>query len=142
MTVRRGLVAVLCVAALAVAAPAAALQAASSTAGTSTATAPAQTTTAAPTTAAPTTAAPTTQPAAPAPAPAQPAASGNDHRAARLILVVLAAILVAILLLWGFARWWAWEPPWAVRWRHATAEAGWRASAWWSEFTDWLRLGR
>jgi hypothetical protein len=26
--------------------------------------------------------------------------------------------------------------------RHATAEAGWRTSAAWAEFTDWLRLGR
>jgi hypothetical protein len=49
---------------------------------------------------------------------------------------------VILLVLWAFARWWAWEPHWLVRWRHATAEAGWRASAAWAEFTDWLRLGR
>jgi hypothetical protein len=57
-------------------------------------------------------------------------------------LVVVGALLVGLLVLWGVARWWAWEPPWLVRWRHATAEAGWRASAAWAEFTDWLRLGR
>jgi hypothetical protein len=57
-------------------------------------------------------------------------------------LVVLGALVVALLALWGLARWWAWEPRWLVRWRHATAEAGWRASAAWAEFTDWLRLGR
>ena len=57
-------------------------------------------------------------------------------------LIVVAALLVMLLALWAFARWWAWEPHWLARWRHATAEAGWRASAAWAEFTDWLRLGR
>jgi hypothetical protein len=57
-------------------------------------------------------------------------------------LVVLGALIVGVLVLWLIARWWAWEPRWLVRWRHATAEAGWRASAAWAEFTDWLRLGR
>ena len=84
---------------------------------------------------------------APAPAPAaaatQPAApSTSSHKAARLALIVVAALLLMLLALWGFARWWAWEPHWLARWRHATAEAGWRASAAWAEFTDWLRLGR
>ena len=37
------------------------------------------------------------------------------------------------------ARWWAYHPPWLVRSRHATAEAGWRTSAAWAEFRDWLR---
>jgi len=57
-------------------------------------------------------------------------------------LIVVGALALALLCAWGFARWWAWEPAWLVRWRHATAEAGWRASAAWAEFTDWLRLGR
>lgn len=61
---------------------------------------------------------------------------------AALGAIALGAVLVALLGLWAFARWWAWEPRWAVRWRHATGEAGWRASAAWAEFTDWLRLGR
>jgi hypothetical protein len=59
-----------------------------------------------------------------------------------LLVVVVGAIVLAALVLGAFARWWAWEPLWLVRWRHATAEAGWRASAAWAEFTDWLRLGR
>ena len=66
------------------------------------------------------------------------AASGG----APLVLVVLGAIALAVIVLWAFALWWAAEPPWLVRWRHATGEAGWRASAAWAEFTDWLRLGR
>ena len=85
---------------------------------------------------------------APAPAPATTAApapatqSTASHKGARLALIVVGALLVMLLALWAFARWWAWEPHWLVRWRHATAEAGWRASAAWAEFTDWLRLGR
>ena len=86
---------------------------------------------------------------APAPAPAPAAAatppaaqSTASHKGARLALIVVAALLVMLLALWAFARWWAWEPHWLARWRHATAEAGWRASAAWAEFTDWLRLGR
>jgi cobalamin biosynthesis Mg chelatase CobN len=86
---------------------------------------------------------------APAPAPAPAAAatqttpqSTSSHKGARLALIVVAALLLMLLALWAFARWWAWEPHWLARWRHATAEAGWRASAAWDEFTDWLRLGR
>jgi cobalamin biosynthesis Mg chelatase CobN len=91
---------------------------------------------------------PTAAATAPAPAPAPAAAtqtapqSTSSHKGARLALIVLGALLVMLLALWAFARWWAWEPHWLVRWRHATAEAGWRASAAWAEFTDWLRLGR
>jgi hypothetical protein len=87
-----------------------------------------------------------TQPAAgaPTPAPATQAAAQptSTHRGVRLALIVVAALLLMLLALWAFARWWAWEPDWLVRSRHATAEAGWRASAAWAEFTDWLRLGR
>ncbi len=116
------------------------------TTGTGAATQPPATTTIAPnatTTAA--TPAPVPAPAttaAPAPAPAPATQSTPSHKGARLALIVVGALLVMLLALWAFARWWAWEPHWLARWRHATAEAGWRASAAWAEFTDWLRLGR
>jgi hypothetical protein len=84
----------------------------------------------------------TATPAAATPATTTAPTTSGNGRGLRLILVVLGAIVLAALALWAFARWWAWEPPWAARWRHATAEAGWRASAAWAEFTDWLRLGR
>ena len=58
------------------------------------------------------------------------------------VLILAGAALIVALVLLAFARWWAWEPPWLLRWRHATGEAGWRAGEAWSEFTDWLRLGR
>ena len=78
----------------------------------------------------------------PRPATQAAAQSTASHSGARLALIVVGALLLMLLALWAFARWWAWEPHWLVRWRHATAEAGWRASAAWAEFTDWLRLGR
>jgi cobalamin biosynthesis Mg chelatase CobN len=114
------------------------------TTGTGAATQPPATTTIAPNA---TTTAATPAPA-PAPAPAVTTAtapatqSTASHKGARLALIVVGALLVMLLALWAFARWWAWEPHWLARWRHATAEAGWRASAAWAEFTDWLRLGR
>jgi hypothetical protein len=106
------------------------------TTGTGAATQPPATTTIAPN--ATTTAATPATTTAPAPA----TQSTASHKGARLALIVIGALLVMLLALWAFARWWAWEPHWLARWRHATAEAGWRASAAWAEFTDWLRLGR
>ncbi len=57
-------------------------------------------------------------------------------------LGVLGALLALAGLGYGLSRWLAWDPSWAGSARHAVGEAGWRASATWSEFTDWLRLGR
>jgi hypothetical protein len=57
-------------------------------------------------------------------------------------LAVIGALMALAALLYGLARWWAWEPRWLVRARHAGAEAGWRASGSWAEFMDWVRLGR
>jgi hypothetical protein len=90
----------------------------------------------------------------PAPKPAPGAADGAIRRATEdpggdggispaLVVLLIAAAAVAIALaLVAAARWWVWEPRWLVRWRHATAEAGWRTGTAWSEFADWLRLGR
>jgi hypothetical protein len=85
-------------------------------------------------------AAPTTQ-AAPA-APTSQAPAADNGRSVPIAVIAVGAVLLAAVALWAFARWWAWEPPWLVRWHHSTGEAGWRASAAWAEFTDWLRLGR
>lgn len=60
-------------------------------------------------------------------------------------LVALAVLAVAAAiagLLWALARFVAFDPPWLAAGRHATSEAGWRASASWADFADWLRLGR
>ncbi|WP_354699125.1 hypothetical protein DSM112329_04832 [Paraconexibacter sp. AEG42_29] len=114
--------------------------------------------TAAPTTstAAPTTQAavtPTPQPApsvTPAPvvadgailAAARNTSSDSDLPAPFVALALLAALAALAALAVFSTRWLAFEPRWVVRSRHATAEAGWRTSAAWAEFRDWLRLGR
>lgn len=105
--------------------------------------------------AAPTTATTTPQPdptVTPAPAvnddaiPAAatgPVSSGaDDAPAPLLVLAVMLGVLLVLAGLWAAARWFGFDPPWLARWRHATQEAGWRASAAWSEFADWVRLGR
>lgn len=69
-------------------------------------------------------------------------ADGGPAPAALVLLAVLGTLLLAGLVGWGAARWWAWEPRSLERLRHALGEAGWRTGAAWSEFTDWVRLGR
>jgi hypothetical protein len=59
-----------------------------------------------------------------------------------IVAAVLAALLILVCLAWGAARWWAYEPRWAVLLRHCLAEATWRLASTWDEFSDWLRLGR
>jgi hypothetical protein len=119
--------------------------------GTTTATTPAPgAATATATTATATTPAATTpQPTAPQPTPqttttAAGATADDDGGTpgAAVLLIVLTGLLLLLLAVWGAMRWWAWEPSWLLRSRHASAEAGWRVSAAWAEFTDWLRLGR
>lgn len=66
----------------------------------------------------------------------------NDAPFPVLILAILAALLALCATTFGFVRWFAWEPAWMVRLRHSTGEAGWRASSTFSEFADFVRLGR
>lgn len=66
----------------------------------------------------------------------------NHAPFALIALAVLAGLLALAALAVGLARWRAWEPAWADRFRHAAGEAGWRASSTWSEFTDFVRFGR
>ncbi len=67
---------------------------------------------------------------------------GADAPFPVLLLAILAGLLAAGGLTFAFVRWFAWEPTWAIRFRHATGEAGWRASSTFSEFADFVRLGR
>jgi hypothetical protein len=59
-----------------------------------------------------------------------------------VVAIVIGVLALLAVAAWTAAWWWAWEPGWWLRTRHATAEAGWRTSAAWAEFRDWLRLGR
>ncbi len=59
-----------------------------------------------------------------------------------IVLAAIAALLLLACAAWAFARSRAYEPHWLVSLRHAMAEAGFRTSATWAEFTDWARIGR
>jgi hypothetical protein len=61
---------------------------------------------------------------------------------AAIAAAVVAAVLVLACIGWALARRRAFEPHWMLSLRHAMAEAGFRLSATWAEFADWVRLGR
>ncbi len=75
-------------------------------------------------------------------APVAKAASTTKLSTGAIVAAVLAALLIVVCLAWAAARWWAYAPRWAVSLRHSLAEAGWRLSGVWEEFSDWARLGR
>jgi hypothetical protein len=58
------------------------------------------------------------------------------------VAAVLAGLIALSCLVWGIFRFGAFEPRWLLSLRHAIAEAGFRTSATWAEFSDWVRLGR
>jgi hypothetical protein len=59
-----------------------------------------------------------------------------------IALVALGAVVVLACVVWSLSRVLTFEPRWTLLLRHAIAEAGFRASATWAEFSDWARLGR
>jgi hypothetical protein len=59
-----------------------------------------------------------------------------------LALAIVGGLLGLAGLAWGIERWGAWEPGWLLASRHAVGEAGFRVSATWADFTDWVKLGR
>jgi hypothetical protein len=61
---------------------------------------------------------------------------------AAIVIAVVAGLLALGCAAWAIARARAYEPHWLLSARHAVAEAGFRASSTWSEFSDWVRLGR
>jgi hypothetical protein len=72
---------------------------------------------------------------------AHASSSGNVSGAA-IAAAAVAALVALGCLAWALARMSAFEPRWTLSLRHAVAEAGFRASAMWAEFSDWVRLGR
>lgn len=77
-----------------------------------------------------------------APAAVPAAATPSEAPVPVLLLALLGGLLALGVLAWALARWWAFEPRWLLGTRHACTEAGYRASATWAEFSDWMRLGR
>lgn len=70
------------------------------------------------------------------------ATSSGKLSNAAIAAVAIAAIAIVCCLAWGIVRMTAFEPRWLQSLRHSIAEAGFRASATWAEFSDWARLGR
>jgi hypothetical protein len=60
---------------------------------------------------------------------------------AAIVIAVIGGLLALGCLAWAIARAQAFEPHWLLSARHALAEAGFRASSTWAEFSDWIRLG-
>lgn len=67
--------------------------------------------------------------------------SGGKLSAGALAGAVVAAVVALLCLVWALGRAFAYEPRWTLGLRHSLAEAAFRASSTWAEFTDWLRLG-
>ena len=80
--------------------------------------------------------------AAPAAAHAQRLTPTHGLSSAGIALVVLAGAVLLLCVAWGISRMLTFEPRWTLSLRHAMAEASFRASATWAEFSDWARLGR
>jgi hypothetical protein len=59
-----------------------------------------------------------------------------------IALGVLGALLALGGLIYGLVHCLGFDPRWTHRVRHAVAEAGWRTGNTWSEFADWVRIGR
>jgi hypothetical protein len=70
-------------------------------------------------------------------------ASGSSGKLSTtaIIAAAVAALIALGALAWGIARMRAYEPRWTLSLRHSMAEAGFRASATWAEFSDWIRTG-
>jgi hypothetical protein len=87
-----------------------------------------------------------TEPATTTPAPQsdKPLSKAQDRGLAWLTigLLALAAVLLGVLVVVLLWRVRGWDPRWLKRWRHSTAEAGWRAGLSGAEIRDFIRLGR
>jgi hypothetical protein len=70
---------------------------------------------------------------------AKPSSGGLSTGA--ILAAALGGLLALACLAWAVFRLGAFEPHWLLSLRHSIAEAGFRASATWAEFTDWIRLG-
>ena len=78
-----------------------------------------------------------------APATGEPASPADDSPSVWLIvLIVVGALVVLAWLLYFLGRWMGWDGRRLAGARQDVDEAAYRASGTWSDFRDWLRLGR
>jgi hypothetical protein len=68
--------------------------------------------------------------------------TGGGLSGAAIAAAAIGGLAAALCLAWGVSRMLTLEPRWTLSLRHSMAEAGFRASATWAEFGDWMRLGR
>lgn len=59
-----------------------------------------------------------------------------------LVLAIVGALLILACLIWAAARWMGLQPRWATATMYSLREASYHASATWTEFSDWAKLGR
>jgi cobalamin biosynthesis Mg chelatase CobN len=83
-----------------------------------------------------------TQPTPAAVAPKAPATHSRDTTPLLVVAIAIGVLALLALLTWAWWRLRGLDPRWTKSWRHAWGEAGYRTTSTWSEFTDWLRLGR
>jgi hypothetical protein len=57
------------------------------------------------------------------------------------VLAIVGALLILACLAWAAARWMGLQPRWSTAMMYSLREAGYHASATWSEFSDWARIG-
>ncbi len=86
----------------------------------------------------------TTTPAPTTTESGKPLSSAQDRGLAWLTigLIALGAVLLGVLIVVLLWRIRGWDPRWLKRWRHSTAEAGWRVGLNGAEIRDFVRLGR
>ena len=86
----------------------------------------------------------TTTPAPTTTESGKPLSSAQDRGLAWLTigLIALGAVLLGVLIVVLLWRIRGWDPRWLKRWRHSTAEAGWRVGLNGAEIRDFIRLGR
>jgi hypothetical protein len=72
------------------------------------------------------------------------AAAAHTTTASTTAIAIAAAAVLLVLgcIAWAITRARALEPHWTISLRHAMAEAGFRVSATWAEFSDWVKIGR
>lgn len=70
------------------------------------------------------------------------AAAHHSLSTGAIILIALGGVLALLGLALGYMSWQGLEPAWMARARHTLGELELHLSANWSEFADWLCLGR
>jgi hypothetical protein len=80
-------------------------------------------------------------PASANPTPQTPRHGSGHISTLAIVIAAIGALLALACAAWGLARRRAVEPHWWLSFQHAIAEARYRASASWAEFTDWARRG-